>query len=89
MLWTDARVLADGAVMTDSRVTHLWDEGRQASQWFARNVDGYEGFAWDVYYLYGPEAQWEDVPYPLLGAGGTVYSLRNSLTSQVTSILQE
>lgn len=77
----------NGTTMPDSRVIHYWDSERIVGQWFAENVDGYEGIAWDTYYLYGPNAVWETIPSPLAGSGGTIYSERDTLEVQVRMLL--
>ena len=87
MLWSDARDLWDGTNMPDVRVTHFWDSELQVGQWFARQVDGYDGVSWDVYYLYGPDAVWETVPTPLVGSGRTIYRERQTLKMQVSTLL--
>ena len=56
------RELWDSSVMPDTRVRHYWDTAGVSGQWFAREVDGYNGLAWDVYYLYGPDAEWDSIP---------------------------
>ena len=75
--------------MPDARVTHFWDGDTQVGQWFAKEVDGYEGVAWDVYYLYGPDATWETVPSPLVGLGGTIYGERDELEKQIRALLDK
>jgi len=89
MLWADARDKWNGNTMSDARVTHFWDGNLQVGQWFAGQVDGYEGIAWDVYYLYGPEAKWETVPPPLIASGGTIYGERDALNIQVSTLLEK
>ena len=56
---------------------------------FAKHVDGYEGVAWDVYYLYGPDAVWETIPSPLVGSGGTIIREREKLEMEVSTLLKE
>ena len=75
--------------MPDRRVTHYWDGEREVGRWFAEQVDGYEGIAWDSYYLYGPAAVWDTVPSPPVGSGGTVFAERNTLEGQVRTLLGE
>jgi hypothetical protein len=87
MLWSDARETWNGNTMPDARVTHFWDGEREVGMWFSQHVDGYEGIAWDTYYLYGPEAVWENSPSPLAGSGGTIYGERETLELQVRSLL--
>ena len=87
MLAGDAREEWNGMTMPDARVTHFWDGDLQIGQWFATQVDGYDGVAWDIYYLYGPDAVWEAVPSPLLGSGRTIYAERQMLKMQVSTLL--
>jgi len=68
-------------------VTHFWDGELQVGQWFAKQVEGYDGVSWDVYYLYGPDAVWESIPSPLLGSGRTIFSERQALQMQVSTLL--
>lgn len=88
MLWRDARGEWNGTTMPDPRVIHFWDGDTQIGQWFAKQVDGYEGVAWDVYYLYGPDATWNSIPSPLIGSGGTIYSEHKQLETQVQTLLK-
>ena len=89
MLGSDAREAWVGTTMPDPRVLHFWDEEREVGQWFAKEVDGYNGVAWDIYYLYGPEAVWEDIPSPLVGSGGTIIHKRETLEREVNVLLEE
>jgi hypothetical protein len=77
----------DATIMPDPRVKHFWDGELDAAHWFAKQVDGYEGVSWDMYYLYGPDAVWESVPSPLVGSGGTIYREREVLMTQVSKML--
>lgn len=88
MLWGDAREEWNGTTMPDPRVIHFWDGKTQVGQWFAKQVDGYEGVAWDVYYLYGPDATWNSIPAPLIGTGGNIYGERKQLEVQIRTLLQ-
>ena len=85
MLWvTHAK---NGMTMPDPRVIHFWDGELQVGQWFAKEVDGYDGISWDIYYLYGPDAVWETVPVPLVDSGSTIYRERQTLMTQVSTVL--
>jgi hypothetical protein len=79
----------DATIMPDGRVKHFWDGELEVARWFARQVDGYEGVSWDMYYLYGPEAVWKAVPAPLVGSGGTIYRERATLETQVDTLLKK
>ena len=76
----------NGTTMPDPRVIHFWDGEQAIGQWFAKEVDGYDGTAWDVYYLYGPDATWENVPAPLVGSGGTIIREREKLEMEVRAL---
>ena len=73
--------------MPDGRVMHFWDGERAVGQWFAREIDGYEGVSWDAYYLYGPNAVWEIMPAPLVDSGETIYTEREKLEMDVSTLL--
>jgi hypothetical protein len=49
----------------DARARHYWDEGGRLMAAFTRRL-GLRYDAWDVYFVYGPEARWEgaDPPSP-------------------------
>lgn len=89
MLGGDAREEWNGTTMPDPRVTHFWDGETVIGQWFAKQVNGYQGIAWDVYYLYGPDATWESVPSPLIASGGTIYGERQALKMQLDTLLEQ
>jgi len=89
MLPMDSRQEWDETTMPDARVQHFWDSQREAAQWFAKHVDGYEGIAWDVYYLYGPDAVWEVVPSPLAGSGGTIIREHEKLETEVSALIKK
>ena len=89
MLGGDARKEWNGTTMPDNRVTHYWDGNHVIGQWFAKEIDGYEGIVWDVYYLYGPVATWQTVPSPLIGSGSTIYGERQALQKQVGTVLEQ
>ena len=45
----------------DDRIHHYWDKGRFTGELW-KPVLGTRDIPWDVYFLYNPEAQWEDIP---------------------------
>lgn len=90
MLGPDARAAVDTALIDDPRVTHFWDEERVAGRWFAdAGVGGesYGGIAWDAYYLFGPDASWNERPRPVEAFGAPVISGTGSLERELRSFL--
>lgn len=74
-------------VLSDPRVTQYWDGSSLTSEWFAKNVEHSQAPAWDVYYLYGPDARWTDVPGPLVSFGGTIIGRSPALKDAITPLL--
>ena len=74
--------------MPDHRVTHLWDRYKVAGRWFKENVTpDYPGkIIWDAYYLYGSEAEWSNIPKPLIVWGRTIMEKRQELAKQIPSL---
>lgn len=87
MLAGDAREAWNGTTMSDPRVMHFWDGDLHIGRWFAQNMDGYDGVAWDIYYLFGPDAEWKTIPSPFVGSGQTIYAEREQLQSQINTLL--
>lgn len=75
-------------VLPDPRVIQYWDGAAATSDWFAENVEDSAALAWDVYYLYGPDAQWTDVPAPLISSGGTIIGRSPELKEAITRLLR-
>ena len=79
-------------LLTDPRVTHLWDEEVAVGTWFADNqgrfeTAGYVGpLAWDIYYLFGPDSTWDEVPTLELGSGTPVVGRGENLRSALDAI---
>jgi hypothetical protein len=75
-------------VLPDPRVVHYWDGEAATSEWFARNVEKSLAPAWDVYYLYGSDATWTDVPGPLISSGATIIGQSSPLGDAIARLLQ-
>jgi hypothetical protein len=76
-------------VLPDPRVIQFWDESALTSDWFAEHVERSAAPAWDVYYLYGPDASWSDVPGPLVSSGATIIGRSSELEEAVTPLLAD
>jgi len=88
MLRGDSREAWNGNTIPDNRVIHFWDGEAEVGQWFAEEVDGYQGTAWDAYYLYGPEATWNDVPSPLIVSGVIIDNKHEPIDRQISSLVK-
>jgi hypothetical protein len=74
-------------VLPDRRVIHLWDGSAITSDWFAEHVERSPAPAWDVYYLYGPDARWSDLPGPLVSSGATIIGRSSALKTAIAPLL--
>ena len=78
----------DPDVMPDPRVLHFWDAERFAGPWFAKTITGEQGYMWDIYALYGPNATWNQAPGPLLGSGGTIIDVGPELRDKLAPLIK-
>jgi hypothetical protein len=65
MLWFDAKAAVPQATkrLPDVRVRHYWDSDRKLVAEYARTLRTNEQ-PWDVYFLYGRDAEWTNGPPP-------------------------
>jgi hypothetical protein len=75
-------------VLPDQRVIQYWDGGAVTSAWFASNVEHSSAPAWDVFFLYGPEARWAGTPAPLASTGSTILGNSGRLHDAIEPLLQ-
>lgn len=88
MLPGDSRQVLDTRVLADPRVTYYWDAGKLAGQWFSDHVTRRSGITWDAYFLYGPDASWDQRPSPLVGSSrGPVIGSTDALTNAIRPYL--
>jgi hypothetical protein len=52
------------ALVPDARARHFWDGENQMPKFYGRALDlpGERNFAWDVYFVFDPQAQWGGTP---------------------------
>jgi hypothetical protein len=86
MLHGDTRALTDLQVLNDKRVTNFWDERKMLGGWYGDHLEG-GGIAWDVYFLYGPDARWSGGSNGPLGRGGPVVAAGNDLRTAMRPFL--
>jgi hypothetical protein len=87
---TDERDAIDDSILADPRVTQYWDAEGITGTYFA-DADlgrlGSSGFIYDVYYVFGPEAAWQDEPTPLEDAAVPVISYVDRLLEEIRAQL--
>ncbi|CAN5738943.1 hypothetical protein BH18ACI4_BH18ACI4_11000 [soil metagenome] len=93
MIPTDARGAWrwTGNVITDPRVVHFWDDQKVVGRWFAQPETPAEidaGIVWDAFFLYGPEAEWQAKPKPLISWGATVIDEFDTLEKTMLPLLK-
>lgn len=69
------------ALLPDLRVSHFWDPTRISGNFFKDNIvpDVNAIVAWDIFFLYGPDAKWDKIPEPLNGIGRTIIATSGGL----------
>ncbi|MCH7495687.1 MAG: hypothetical protein IH825_06310 [Candidatus Marinimicrobia bacterium] len=79
----DSKLAVPGAValLPDSRVNHFWDQTRIIGKFFKKNIahDVSSSVAWDMFFLYGTDAVWEEIPEPLTDKGRTIIGSSGAL----------
>ena len=89
MLGTDHHSRWDDKLLPDDRVIHLWDEEKLIGCWYAQQgLYPFGRTAWDIYFLYSPEAQWEEVPEPQLSSGFTIIVQSQQLLEDITPLIE-
>jgi len=86
MLLLDARAGWPGELLTDSRVAHFWDNDKILGQTYAKQVD-FPGVLWAAFFLYGPEASWDDSPPKSVSWGSTIMRTRERLKTDSLKLL--
>ncbi len=87
---TDERGSIDTTILDDPRVTQYWDGEGITGTYFAEadlGELGASGFIYDVYYVFGPDATWQDEPAPLAGSGVPVVSYVDRLLEEIRAQL--
>ena len=90
MVSDDARSKWQPGLLSDSRVTHFWDENRVLGRFFATQSDPPPkgGVQWDAFFVYGPEAYWDESPAPLLSFGRPVMPAHRKLRAALVPLLK-
>lgn len=86
----DSRRLVDTRVLSDPRVTYFWDREKAVGRWFSEHVTNRRRITWDAYFLYGPEARWDQEPGPLVSrsSASSVIAAASQLREAVQPFLE-
>jgi hypothetical protein len=82
-------------LMGDPRVKHFWDEERLVGRWYEEEVTkigrpGEGRVEWDAFFLYGPDAVWEEEEPPeLVSWGRTIAGSRERLGRDFRALLEQ
>lgn len=53
-------------LLVDRRATHFWDNERRVSKALRDAYGSPDRLVWDAYFVFGPDASWDDGPPPPL-----------------------
>jgi hypothetical protein len=92
ILQTDLRQVWKEELLSDARVTHLWDVNKAVGLWFTKYRERWKeagalAFAWDRYYLFGPQARWDGTLGPLEVWDGPIVRTAGRLAEALPSLL--
>lgn len=93
VLSSDDRSAWSPSLMSDSRVVHLWDEEKAVALWLPDQEEYRDlvrgPLAWDIYFLYGPEATWDRIPWPVVSSGSTIIGKSADLQRHILPLLSQ
>jgi hypothetical protein len=94
MLPTDARSRWNwtSGTISDHRAIHYWDETRIVGSLLGKEdnpMGETPGIVWDAFYLYGPDAEWNQAPPPIIVRGATVRDEADILREKIEPLLTQ
>lgn len=91
MMTSDGRAEWPARLLTDSRVTHFWDDNKLLGNWYATFREFSKGSGdtvWDAFFVYNADSRWTDKLSGLIGWGSTIIGHKNQLGEAVRSALK-
>ena len=76
----------DSAVLEDKRVSSYWDPAGVVGNAIADDVGAFESIVYDVYTLYGPDAEWADEAPAPADWGEPVIAATDRLAERVVEL---
>jgi hypothetical protein len=90
VLGPDSSSQVNSSLLDDARVIQYWDSDGDVSAFLTENADQLdlpaEGLFWDAYLLFGPDADWEEIPTDLIAWGAPVVTNIDGLTKQLDDL---
>lgn len=75
-------------LLIDPRATHYWDNDQLVSHALGNAYGSPSQLVWDAFFVFGPDARWNDGPPRPLESGGPVVDYMATLKSRLTRYLQ-
>ena len=80
-------------LLSDSRSLHYWDNAKIVGRYYEEHVTqlgepGDDRVEWDAYFLYGPEARWDETPPQHISWGRTIVDSRDRLLQDFNVLLK-
>ncbi|MGH9461001.1 MAG: hypothetical protein ACRD1X_07260 [Vicinamibacteria bacterium] len=80
-------------LLSDSRALHYWDEGKLVGRYYEERVTQLgdqddERIEWDAYFLYGPDATWEEELPEQISWGRTIVDSRERLLRDFSALMK-
>jgi len=86
MLVSDQVSRGGSKKLNDPRVTHFWDGQKIAGKYFAERMGHSGKIAWDVYFLYEPSADWDNLANPV-SVGAPVIQYKDKLAEDFSRLI--
>jgi hypothetical protein len=91
MIATDRLRRTRSDLVTDPRALHFKDDAQISGKWFAEKVKDCTSLgeiAWDVFYLFGADADWGEKPSPIRACGAPVVEDWEELLKSMKPLLE-
>ena len=89
----DSKERWNDKLITDGRATHFWDEEKATGKWIGKHVktcDHLGDVAWDSYFLFDKDAQWEEESLgPIESCGAPVIRNSDAFAKDLKGLLGE
>jgi hypothetical protein len=79
----DSREAWNRSVISDPRVTQLWDQNQVLGTWLQQHG----GAFWDTFLVYGPKARWTSHPTVPSASGSPIIGATDSLSHALAATL--